>query len=72
MAAKNKHRKRPKTAKKGAVWSKDSEEEPEMNGNEEDVDPAAGDTEETKEADGEELSLDEVLRLGGTKVSPPV
>uniref|UniRef100_H2MRV7 CCAAT enhancer binding protein zeta n=1 Tax=Oryzias latipes TaxID=8090 RepID=H2MRV7_ORYLA len=67
MAAKNKHRKRPKTAKKGAVWSKDSEEEPEMNGNEEDVDPAAGDTEETKEADGEELSLDEVLRLGGTK-----
>uniref|UniRef100_A0A3P9IFE8 CCAAT enhancer binding protein zeta n=1 Tax=Oryzias latipes TaxID=8090 RepID=A0A3P9IFE8_ORYLA len=67
MAAKIKHRKRPKTAKKGAVWSKESEEEPEMNGNEEDVDPAAGDTEETKEADGEELSLDEVLRLGGTK-----
>uniref|UniRef100_A0A3P9LMJ3 CCAAT enhancer binding protein zeta n=1 Tax=Oryzias latipes TaxID=8090 RepID=A0A3P9LMJ3_ORYLA len=67
MAAKNKHQKRPKTAKKGAVWSKDSEEEPEMNGNEEDVDPAAGDTGETKEADGEELSLDEVLRLGGTK-----
>uniref|UniRef100_A0A8C7Z248 CCAAT/enhancer-binding protein zeta n=1 Tax=Oryzias sinensis TaxID=183150 RepID=A0A8C7Z248_9TELE len=67
MAAKNKHRKRPKTAKKGAVWSKESEEEPEMNGNEEDVDPAAGDTEETKEAGGEELSLDEVLRLGGTK-----
>ncbi|XP_024146780.1 CCAAT/enhancer-binding protein zeta [Oryzias melastigma] len=67
MAAKNKHRKRPKAAQKGAFWKKESEEEPEINGNEEDADPAADETEETTEADGEELSLEEVLRLGGTK-----
>lgn len=71
MAAKNKHRKRPKAAQKGAFWKKESEEEPEINGNEEDADPAADETEETTEADGEELSLEEVLRLGGTKVGVP-
>ncbi|RVE56110.1 hypothetical protein OJAV_G00232780 [Oryzias javanicus] len=67
MAAKNKHRKRPKAAQKGAFLKEEMEEEPEMNGNEGDAEPAADEMEETPEADGEELSLEEVLRLGGTK-----
>lgn len=66
MAAKNKHRKKPKTSQKTTFQPEENDVEAENGGEEEDEHSAKG---RAKKEDEEELDLDEVLRLGGTQVS---
>ncbi|XP_033504858.2 CCAAT/enhancer-binding protein zeta [Epinephelus lanceolatus] len=67
MAAKNKHRKNAKATKKVTFQPADNDMEAENGGGEEDGDPAADEGEDRGKKEEEELSLDEVLRLGGTQ-----
>lgn len=70
MAAKNKQRRRKKDDKKVTFNPGETDMEPGNSGGVEDGGTAAGGG-QTKPSDGEqEFSLDEVLRLGGTQVSP--
>lgn len=62
MAAKNKQRKKPKAANKVSFEAEENDMEAEQSGGEEDEDKVR------VKNDEEELSLDEVLRLGGTQV----
>ncbi|XP_041661344.1 CCAAT/enhancer-binding protein zeta [Cheilinus undulatus] len=67
MAAKNKHRKKTKSAKKVTFQYAENDMEAENSGGEEDEDPDTGGGEDKAKKDEEEFSLEEVLRLGGTQ-----
>ncbi|XP_075326920.1 CCAAT/enhancer-binding protein zeta [Odontesthes bonariensis] len=67
MAAKNKNRKRSKATKKMTFGSEDNEPEPENGGEEEEDDGAADEDAGTTRGEEEELNMEEVLRLGGTR-----
>lgn len=70
MGAKNKQRRRKKGDKTVTFSPEEADMEAGNSGGPEDGETAAGGG-QTKPSDGgEELSLDEVLRLGGTKVGP--
>ncbi|KAM7368335.1 hypothetical protein PAMP_014562 [Pampus punctatissimus] len=67
MAAKNKHRKKPKAANKVTFQPEDGDLEAENRSGEEDEDPAADEGEDRAKKAEDEFSLEEVLRLGGTQ-----
>lgn len=69
MAAKNKQRKKSKTAQKVTFQEKEHEPGAENSGGEEEEDSAADEGKDKAKQDEEELSLDEILLLGGTQVS---
>lgn len=68
MAAKNKHRKKLKATKKVNFQAEENDMEAENGSGEEDEDPAPDEGQHRAKKDEEEFSLDEVLRLGGTRV----
>ncbi|KAK2855861.1 hypothetical protein Q5P01_004596 [Channa striata] len=67
MAPKNRHRKKPRAANKGTFESEVNDMEAEDGSGEEGEDPAAAGGEHGATKEEEELSLEEVLRLGGTR-----
>ncbi|XP_040920551.1 CCAAT/enhancer-binding protein zeta isoform X2 [Toxotes jaculatrix] len=67
MAAKNKHRRKPKRTNKVTFQPEENELEAENGSGEEDGDSAADGGEGRAKKDKEEFSLDEVLLLGGTQ-----
>ncbi|GAA6231719.1 CCAAT/enhancer-binding protein zeta [Lates japonicus] len=67
MAAKNKHRKKPKTTNKVSFQPEENDVEAENGSGEEDEDSAADKGENRGKKNEEEFSLEEVLRLGGTQ-----
>lgn len=68
MAAKNKHRRKPKATKNVTFQAEENDMEAENGSGEEDEDPAPDEGQHGANNDEEEFSLDEVLRLGGTQV----
>ena len=70
MAAKNKNRKRSEAGRKASFQSKEDDMEAENGSVEEDENHGANGGDEGAGND-DEFSLEEVLRLGGTQVSPP-
>ncbi|XP_035534472.1 CCAAT/enhancer-binding protein zeta [Morone saxatilis] len=67
MAAKNKHRKKPRASSKETFQPQEDDMEADNGGGEEDGDSAADEGEDRAKKEEEEFSLDEVLRLGGTQ-----
>ncbi|XP_028252333.1 CCAAT/enhancer-binding protein zeta [Parambassis ranga] len=67
MAAKNKQRKKSKTANKVTFKEEENEPEAENSGGEEEEESAADEDEDKVKQDEEELSVDEILLLGGTR-----
>lgn len=70
MAAKNKHRTKTKAAKTVTFEPDEKDMEVENSGGEEEGDSGADGGEGRPDKGGDEFSLDEVLRLGGTQVGP--
>lgn len=70
MAAKNKHRKKTKAAKTVAFEPEEKDMEAENSGGEEEGVSGADGGEGRPDKGGDEFSLEEVLRLGGTQVGP--
>lgn len=70
MAAKNKHRKKTKATKTVTFEPEEKDMEAENSGGEEEGDSGADAGEGRPDKGGDEFSLEEVLRLGGTQVGP--
>lgn len=68
MAAKNKHRKKPKATRNVVLQAEENDMENKNNSGEEEEDPAHGEGQHRASKDKEDFNLDEVLRLGGTQV----